>query len=472
MRRTVLALACSTALVGLGVSALAAPASAPAAPRFAAPVLLTIDKATGGYEPSIVVDRFNNVFVTAHKQNHSLVVSPDSRSATKLRSQSWLWTSKDGKRFTDMPGLTPVQEQSYTFGDEGDVSLDDTGHLYFVDTNVTDNSFSRYKATGNGQLKLETTRPIGPFGEPVDDRPWITSHGDGVVLYAGNQGDKATYPVGQGGDGAAYGPGRYTVYMSYNHGDTFDPRGITLADSGWCRPAADHRKGSKDLYVLCTNDGGANDVQQNAGDKGFEKGTLWAYSSHDDGRTWSRSKVGGYDAAREKTSTYPSVSVAKDGTIYALYNATITQHTQILPGSVPDPVTGLDDPAESHLMLYTSKNKGRTWSKREVTPKPGMIRYTWLDVAPDGTVGIAYYFRANKSENWYVWAATAKAGKPFAAAKVSNTQIAGKQYGSAFGDFFQIAFGPDSKLNVVWTVQNTDLAFEGLNTDIYYARQK
>ena len=470
MRRSLLAGTCSLALLGLAAVATAAPK--PTGPQFGAPVLLTVDKYTGGYEPSITVDRFNNVYVTAHKQNHSLVVSPDSRSALGVRSQSFLWTSKDGKTFTDMPGLTPLQEQNLEFGDEGDLAADDTGHVYFVDTNVTDDSFSRYRATGNGKLALETTRPVGPFGEGVDDRPWIAAHGDGVVLYAGNQGDKATYPAGQGGDGTAYGPGRYTVYMSYDHGDTFDPLGITLNDSGWCRPGADHRPGSKDLYVLCTNDGGANDVQENAGEKPFDKGTLWAYSSHDDGKTWSRSKMGTYDAAAEGNSTYPSLSVGKDGTVYALYNASRTEHSQILPGGVPDPATGIDDPVDSHLFLYVSKDKGRTWTSKEVTPKKGIIRYTWLDVAPDGTVGIAYYYRASKAEDWYVYAATAKPGKPFVANRVSTTKIASKDYGSAFGDFFQVAFGPDSKLNVAWTVQNEDLGFEGLNTDIYYAKQK
>jgi hypothetical protein len=471
MRRPLLALSCTVVLAGLAASATAGAKPAPA-PSFGAPVLLTTDKYAGGYEPSVTVDRFNNVYVTAHKQNHTLVASPDSRAALGVRSQSWLWTSRDGRTFTDLPGLTPLQEQNLEFGDEGDLARDDTGHLYFVDTNVSDNSFSRYRATGNGKVALETTRPVGPFGEPVDDRPWITAHGDGVVLYAGNQGDKVSYPAGAvGRDGSAYGPGRYTVYMSYNHGDTFDPVGITLNDSGWCRPAADHRRGSRDLYILCTNDGGANDVQQNAGDPGFQKGTLWAYSSHDDGRTWSRTKMGSYDA-RDKISTYPSVTVGRDGTVYALYNHSITQHSQILPGGVPDPATGIDDPAYSRLWLYTSKDHGRTWSGRDVTPARGMIRYSWVDVAPNGTLGIAYYFRATTSQDWYVWAATAAPGQPFRAARVSNRKIASKEYGSAFGDFFQIAFGPDSKLNVVWTVQNTDLVAEGLNTDIYFARQK
>jgi hypothetical protein len=469
MRRSAVVLACSSLLATSAV-ALAAPKAAKP-PAFGKPVLLTTDKYTGGYEPSVTVDRWNNVYVTAHKQNHSLVLSPDSRSALGVRSQSWLWMSKDGKTFTDMPGLTPIQEQSMEFGDEGDVAHDDTGHMYFVDTNVVDDTFSRYRATGNGQVALEATRPVGPFGEPVDDRPWIAAHGDGVVMYIGNQGDKVTYPAGAGGDGEAYGPGRYTVYMSYDHGDTFDPLGITLNDSGWCRPAADHRKGSKDLYVLCTNDGGANDVNENAGDAAHQNGTLWAFASHDDGRTWTRSKMGSYDA-RDGISTYPSVTIGKEGTLYALYNHSKTVHSQILPGGVPDPATGIDDPVSSRLWLYTSKDKGRHWTGKDVTPRKGMIRYSWVDVAADGTLGIAYYYRETVRDDWYVWAATAKPGKPFAAAKVSERKIASKEYGSAFGDFFQIAFGPDNKLNVVWTLQNEDLGFEGLNTDIYYARQK
>lgn len=459
-------------LAGLAATAaVAAPtfAGSPSGPRFAAPVLLTTDKGTGGYEPSILVDRFNNVVVTAHKQNHNLVISPDSRSTTKLRNMSWIWYSGDHKTFNDMPGLTPLGEQNHEFGDEGEVSRDETGHIYFVDTNVTDNSFSRWKATGNGSLKLETTRPVGPFGEAVDDRPWITSHGDGVVMYIGNQGDKVTYPAGAKGDGNAYGPGRYTVYMSYDHGDTFDPLGVTLKDSGWCRPAADHRAGSKLLYVMCTNDGGANDVNENAGDKGFEKGTLYSYVSADNGATWNRYVMGSYGAG-DPWTTYPSVAIAKDGTVYALYNDNV-----YTPGcdAATSATFGCDDDVKSsHLILYTSKTNGRTWTKREVTPNKGLMRYSWIDVAPNGTVGIAYYYRPDTHSAWYLNAATAKPGGKFAAARVSTKQVASAGFGSPFGDFFECAFGPDSKLNVTWTSMNDDIVAEGLNSDIYYARQQ
>ena len=455
-RTSVAVLAVSTCLAALATSGHAAAARPSAAPAWNAPVLLTTDKYAGGYEPTVVVDRFNNVVVTAHKQNATLVLSPDSRSATKVRSQSWLWTSKDGQTFTDLPGLTPAQEQNGEFGDEGDLAYDDAGAIYFVDTNVVDDSFSRYRATGNGQLKLETTRPIGPFGEPVDDRPWIAAHGNGVVLYTGNEGNKTTYPAGRKGDGDAYGPGRYTGYMSYDSGASFDPLGVTFNDSGWCRPAADHRPGSKDLYVLCTNDGDATGTAA-TGNPPKTVGTLYAFASHDDGRTWTRSRMGKYDAT-DRVATYPSVAIGPDGTIYALYSENKTDANGA--------------PTGGRLRLLRSSTRGRTWTETNVTPFPGIYRYTWLDVAPDGAIGIAFYHRPTTDSDWYVWAGTAKAGQKLAYSKVSAAPIASKANTSAFGDFFQAAFGPDSKLSVVYTSENKDLLLEGLNTDIYYAKQR
>ena len=242
--------------------------------------------------------------------------------------------------------------------------------------------------------------------------------------------------------------------MSYDGGSTFDPVGYTLNDSGWCRPAADHRKGSKDLYVLCTNDG---DGSGQPGSLTIPRmGTLWAYSSHDDGKTWTRTKMGTYDSARESLATYPSVAVAPNGTIYSLYN-------QIF-------VDSNGNPRESHLLLYTSTTHGAHWSVREVTPRQGIIRYSWLDVAPNGSLAIAYYYRPDKSSPWQVFAGVAKPGQRFAVSQVSRSPIAAATSGSPWGDFFEIAFGPDNKLNVVWTTESPDV--EGLNSEVYFARQR
>ena len=51
------------------------------------------------------------------------------------------------------------------------MALDDDFHLYFVDTNVTDNTITRWTVTGPGAINLDLTRPLIPSFQPVDDRP-------------------------------------------------------------------------------------------------------------------------------------------------------------------------------------------------------------------------------------------------------------------------------------------------------------
>jgi hypothetical protein len=466
-----IARACFTVAIGstLTVAALTriAPAttSGQSAPRFTPAVRLTVNKYFGGYEPSVVVDRFNNVFVTAHKQNHSLVVSPDARSATTVRSQSWIWWSKDGATFEDMPGMTALQEQNLEFGDEGEVDTDSAGNLYFVDTNVVDVTFTRWHATGPGKLTLETTRPLLPAGEFVDDRPWITAWADGHVLYIGNEGDKASYPLGQGNQGGDNGPGRYTAYRSVDHGDTFDVTGYTLAESGWCRPARDLRAHPNTIVVMCTNDSAATAKDQTLSHYGPGPAYVYAYVSTDDGQTFKRYVAGTYNG-KDPWQTYPAVSIDRNGTMYALYMDHETEESC-------NPVRCTQEATFAHLKLLTSKDGGKHWTQRDVTPQRGQMRYSWLDVAPDGTLAIAYYYRPNDAADWRLYAGTARPGQRFLMTSVDPSRpVASSDYSQPFGDFFEIAFGPDNKLSVVWTVQNTDLVAEGLNTDIYYARQR
>src|SRR4051794_7053054 len=93
------------------VTALAVPWSASAAttaPRFGTPVKLPTWQSCGGYEPGIATDRFGNIFVTAHKQNHCLTAALDPSSPVGVRAQSWMWTSSDGVNFVDMPGISAL----------------------------------------------------------------------------------------------------------------------------------------------------------------------------------------------------------------------------------------------------------------------------------------------------------------------------------------------------------------------------
>jgi len=436
--------------------ALPAPAAGVArADHFGGPVKLTPDLA-GGYEPAVYTDHFGDVFVTAHKENVQLPLAPDTRSPSGSRSASWDWySSDDGTTWNDLPGLTPASLENHDFGDEGDLALDDANHLYFVDTNVADIAFTRWSITGLGQIALDMHRPILPAAQPVDDRPWITAHGDGHVFYFGNEGDKVTYQSGtcSGDCGDANGPGRYTVYASYDGGQTFDTTGYTLNDSGWCRPAA--APNSRYVYAFCTNDGGSDDFSTDVA----PVGTLWSYVSADDGKTWNRYKAGTY-AAQDSTTSWPTVAIGPKGDIWALYVDGVLDEN--------------GDPTTNKLMLFHSTDHGRKWSHRDITPMQGRYEYNWLAISPDGSrLGLGTYYRKDNNSDWFVEGATFPVnGKPKLVSLDPTHPVQDKSCFDAPGDLLGSSFSPDGSFQVVWTLNTLSQQMCGTATfrDIYYAR--
>jgi hypothetical protein len=386
-----------------------------------------------GYEPAVYTDHFGNIYATAHKENWQLAAAPDPNSPTYARSMSWAWASSDGgASFADLPGLTPLSLEQHDFGDEGDMAVDDANHLYFVDTNVSDVTFTSWDIYGRGQYVLDQHRPLLPAGEPVDDRPWVTAHGNGQVFYFGNEGDKSTY-----------GNGRYTVYASHDGGATFDPVGQTLPDSGWCRPAADHRAGSPYVYAFCTNDAG----------------TLYSYVTANNGKTWNRYKAGTYNAA-DAESSWPTVEVAKDGSVWALYVDGKTDANGVT--------------VSNRLVLYHSTDHGKTWTHRDITPKTGRYEYAWLSVSPDGTkLGIGTYYRSTNAADWYVYGAVFGTTAKPTLTLLDPVSVEDKSCASAPGDLMSSEFNRDGTLDVVWT-RVTDPTTCGTVTvrDIYFARSR
>jgi hypothetical protein len=384
-----------------------------------------------GYEPAVYTDHYGNIFATAHKENWQLAVSPDLNSPTFTRSMSWAWASSDGGHsFGDLPGLTMLSLEQHDLGDEGDMAVDDANHLYFVDTNVTDVTFTRWTIAGLGRYVLDTHRPLLPASEPVDDRPWVTAHGDGHVFYFGNEGDKS------------FG-GRYTVYQSYDGGQTFNSVGLNLPDSGWCRPAADHRAGSQNVYAFCTND----------------EGKLYAYASSDDGHTFARYDMGTYDAS-DATTSWPTGEVARDGSLWVLY----------VDGVGPYDADGI--PTANTLQLFHSTDNGKTWTRRDMTPQKGRYEYGWLSVSPDGKrLGFGVYYRPTNSDDWYVYGAVFPAGGKPSLVQLDPVAVQDRACTDANGDLMGSAFNPDGTLSVVWT-RNTDPTTCGTVTvrDIYFAR--
>jgi hypothetical protein len=418
-----------------------------------------------GYEPGLVVDKFGNIFATAHKENWQLVLGPDPNSPTYTRSMSWDWVSVDGGlTFKDIPGFTAASIEQHEFGDEGDMALDDANHLYFVDTNVTDNTITRWSVTGLDKIHFDLTRPLVPAFQPVDDRPWITAHGNGHVFYFGNEGDKVTYPLGQG-TGSGFGPGRYTVYASYDGAESFNSVGYTLKDSGWCRPAADHRYNSLYVYAFCTNDGQGNDVTTGPD----VIGNLYAYVSADDGKTFSRFTAGQYKA-QDSTTSWPTLTVAPDGSLWAFYVDAGT-----LTGCSTD-ATGVTSctPVDNRLMVFHSTNHGQTWSKQDITPMAGRYRYGWLSVSPDGKkLGLGVYYKPNAAAPWKVYGAIFNPGSKPALVSIDDNNPVASPTSEPPGDFMSTYFNPNGTLGVIWT--RVDPPVGGavkLNRTIFYAHSK
>ena len=405
--------------------------AAPAGPAFRAPVKVTPTGA-GGYEPGVVADKFGNLYATAHKENAELVLSPDTRSTTATRSMSWAWYSADhGKSWKNLPGpaLGPLDADAmnHNFGDEGDMATDDAGGVYFVDTNVTDITFTSWKATGLGKISYTSHLPVVGFGEPLDDRPWVAAHLDGHVFYFGNQGNKSQYPLG--GQGEAYGdgtgPGRYTVYSSYDGGKTWDHLGITLKDSGWCRPAAAPR--SKYVYAMCGNDAGK----------------LYSYVSKDDGKHWSRHEIpDGYTAkGGGGFESYPTLQVLNDGSLVGSY-----LDPDCMKGGVP---------RCSHMLLFRSHDHGRTWTRTDVTPaaqRDWQLEYGWMAATPDGKkLGYAVYARPTTKDAWKVYATTFTPGRKPVLTLLDPVAVTQAGFPEAPGDFLMSTFDRQGKLTVTWT---------------------
>src|SRR6266540_2726441 len=271
---------------------------------------------------------------------------------------------------------------------------------------------------------------VGVDSEPVDDRPWVTAHGNGHVFYFGNEGDKETY-----------GPGRYTVYQSYDGGQTFNPLGLTLPDSGWCRPAADHRPGSPYVYAFCTND----------------EGTLYSYVSSDDGQTFARYVAGTY-AADDSTQSWPAVEVAPDGSVWALY--------------VDGKLDANGDPVTNRLRLFHSTDHGKTWTQRDITPLTGRYEYGWLDVSADGkSLGFGVYYRPDNNSDWHVYGSVFRTGAKPTLTLLDPVPVQEAQCFDAPGDLMGSSFGPNGTLSVVWTrITLPDTCGLATIRDIYYAR--
>ena len=464
MRRPRPAVTLSASLLAAAVVSLPALAttSSPAA-RFAAPVLLTNVPGFGGFEPSAVVDRSGRVWVTAHKTYYGNALSPDLGAPTAARAASWLWTSTDGVHFTNPPGATAGQEQNGFFGDEADLAVDAKNNVYFTDLNLASNSFVSWSSDPRtGALRQTYATPTMPFAQAGTDRPFLAAGGAGTVLFTENQVVQSGYGSGSQ-DPTEPANGQQAVYVSHDGGRTLTSSVPYLVrGSSWCRPSIS-RTDARRFTLVCTD-----------GKKG-----LFAEVSADAGKTWIRHSISTTDGAgfsSHSVADFPSVAQAPDGTLYVLYD-------RLAFGDVPVVFT-LDSAPSATLLLFSSKDGGRTWSRRDVTPQPGIWAQASLAAAPDGRLGLQAYYRPNQEADWTIRAGVFSpraGGERVGTTDVSpGTSVAPSDHVTPPGDFTQCTFGPDGKLRVVWNALVETPAEPAVNAsgdklasaNIFYAQQR
>lgn len=386
------------------------------AAKFSAPV--SVLPALGyGFEPTVTADRFGNIFVTAHKSAAQLAVSPDVDTPSLTRSMSWTRMSADGgATWKNLPGLTAAALEVHYPGIEGDFAFDDLGRLYHVDTYVVDITLTRWIPTALDQVTFDYTAPAARTVNPVDDRPWITAHGDGHVVYMGNEGTGALADPGPR-EGSGFGAGSNWMHTSYDGGKTFDRLGYPLKNSASCRPASDARS-TPDVhyvYAFCADLPVAG-----------QPARLASFVSSDDGASFERYEVASFPTYLSYPGN-PSLVMAPDFSLWALY-------------------IGADD----RWSLFHSTDHGKTWSQQDITPEAGRYVRAWLAVGPTGQLGVGVYHSAPGAD-WFVYGAIWKPGEtPKLASLDPSNPIEPAAAPTAGADYMGSFFAPDGRLHVVW----------------------
>ncbi|UCG68957.1 MAG: exo-alpha-sialidase [Thermoplasmata archaeon] len=361
-----------------------------------------------GYEPSIASDSMGNLFYTAHKNVDS--EDMDKRDTWDYLA-SWFYVSNDGGETWQKPG----GRWQYYLGDEGDIGVDANDWVYYVDTYLRDINIHVFSNGGELEYSTHYKTSVG-----LDDRPWVTAHGDGIVHYLGN-------------NAVSIGGGRYWYYRSTNAGITWS-QGDVVPGNGWLHIDADRSSG----YVYIVKEGNVAADQDITIHISDDYGASWdwnnpVYVGHRDGPSGPPGE-----------GRWPVVSAGENGTVWVLW------------GDYEDAENN-----GSRLFLARSLDYGQTWNVTDITPFQGVHDYPWIAAGPDGSIGVAFYstedLPVDENSKWYIYGGMqlhadvvdmADIDINFSMADPTEVYI-GNDY-HALHDFFECCISPDGALNIAY----------------------
>lgn len=389
---------------------------------FSAPLELTADG--HGYEPSIEIDAYGTLYVTAHK---------GSLTNEGTRLASWLWFSRDeGATWKEMP--SPLQQHDKLFAFEGDLALDAKGRLYFVDSYFLDSTLSRW-TTGPDGPSWESTRPVQGT-TALDDRPWLAAHGDGILYALGNNNGRAPIPAPNTlleGERA-----NIWLYRSTDGGDTWTP-GHGFPGAVWCTMDAS-RADDQTLYVGCEQ-----------GDHAV------VHRSADRGETWTTAEVGTY--RNGPGALYPATALDQAGHAYHAW------------------IDGFPGSGAPGRILVARTLDGETWDPYDITPLNGTFGMLWATGGAPGTLALTFYATEDVQPNDDTeWRVHLLLGTGLDGAEPRWEHAVVDPEPALIGpfppiDFFQNAIGPDGAVHIAYQREPAGQLVGGMNGDVYYVRQ-
>ncbi len=390
-----------------------------AAPGLSFAPPLQVNPTGAGYEPSIRVGPEGWIYITAHKKE---AVAEEDRLA------SWLWVSTDdGATWDDLPSPNQLHESLWAL--EGDLAIDDTGRLYFVDTYLADMTISTWMP-GPGGPEWERTSPV-VLTESLDDRPWLEAHGDGVLYLLANHGPDQPTPRSLLENGDPLQGDRMWFYASEDGGQSW-ARSTAFGGRWWCGLAAS-RVDDVTVHVICYGPGWLpGNIRENYLNEEFDY-EVWSYVSHDRGATWDAEHIADYET--RNGLLYPQAAEDAAGHVYYAWF---------------DDDTG--DGTSTRLKFARSFDDG--WNVTDITPMGGSMQRLWMSAGADGHVAITFHAtdfpQPDDSSLWRPYALVSRnawADVPTWDLVRLDAQPVATGDGSP-ADFFQNAIGPDGRVHV------------------------
>jgi hypothetical protein len=354
-----------------------------------------------GYEPGLVSTSTGTLYYTAHKN------LDDKTSWDYLAS--WFFVSTDnGNTWSSPTDPMPLgRKWQHYLGDEGDIGVDGEDNAYFVDTYLLDNHLHVWADKGQWKYSEHIQKSGG-----LDDRPWISAQGSGILHYLGNNAQEVN-------------GGRYWYYRSTNGGRTWE-KSVPVPGNGW--GLVDAERNGTHAYIIDESD---VDVPAD----------ILLYRTDDSGVTWnwnSPIKLGHRDGPGRG---FPEVTAGPNGSVYAFWN---------------DATNGTTNGTK--MFIGWSSDYGKTWNSTNITPFAGFFDYPTLNAGPEGSLGVTFYatddLPVSDKSAWYIMGGMQRnAIKDPVHMNFSRADPHPVYVGSdlhALHDLMECAVGPDGYLNVAY----------------------